>query len=311
MAQSRNGDVPPEMNCEQWVERLRQLKGHYTPLMEASDVFSGRIEVERICGFEAVTIQMVGTGGAERTTKDVRRDGFDHYYAIFQIGGSSTITQRDEALKLSVGNVAIVDSSCPVTYISEHREGRWLSLVLPRNTMQSHLGFELQGLAQRRGETPAERLLLDLVSNAAGDDPSSEQSQTWMQLAVYDLLGALFAPADRADKTLRTDKLFKRICEMIESRFTDPDICAREIATEAGISLRYMQKLFTERETTFGHFVASRRLDLAESHIRRRALTRSDQPLSSIAYFCGYRDYTHFARAYRSRFGRAPSASSN
>jgi AraC family transcriptional regulator, positive regulator of tynA and feaB len=33
---------------------------------------------------------------------------------------------------------------------------------------------------------------------------------------------------------------------------------------------------------------------------------KSSQPLSEIAYACGYRDYTNFARAFRQRFDRAP-----
>ena len=36
----------------------------------------------------------------------------------------------------------------------------------------------------------------------------------------------------------------------------------------------------------------------------------SDQPLSEIAYASGFRDYTHFARKFRYRFGHAPGAHS-
>jgi AraC-like DNA-binding protein len=42
--------------------------------------------------------------------------------------------------------------------------------------------------------------------------------------------------------------------------------------------------------------------------IERRALTKTGQPLSDIAYACGFRDYTHFARGFRRRFGTAPGA---
>jgi len=42
--------------------------------------------------------------------------------------------------------------------------------------------------------------------------------------------------------------------------------------------------------------------------IERRALMKTGQPLSDIAYACGFRDYTHFARGFRRRFGTAPGA---
>jgi AraC-like DNA-binding protein len=35
---------------------------------------------------------------------------------------------------------------------------------------------------------------------------------------------------------------------------------------------------------------------------------KKGQPLSDIAYACGFRDYTHFARRFRQRFGTTPGA---
>jgi CheY-like chemotaxis protein len=36
-------------------------------------------------------------------------------------------------------------------------------------------------------------------------------------------------------------------------------------------------------------------------------LIKSGEPLSEIAFACGYRDYSNFARAFRQRFGHAPA----
>ena len=35
---------------------------------------------------------------------------------------------------------------------------------------------------------------------------------------------------------------------------------------------------------------------------------KTGQPLSDIAYACGFHDHTHFARGFRKRFGAAPGA---
>ena len=71
-----------------------------------------------------------------------------------------------------------------------------------------------------------------------------------MQLAVYDLIGALFAPTDSQLVSRHTDKLFTRIRGIIKDRFADPDFGPAEAAAEAGISLRYLQKLFTQCGST-------------------------------------------------------------
>jgi AraC-like DNA-binding protein len=126
-----------------------------------------------------------------------------------------------------------------------------------------------------------------------------------MQLAIYDLVGALFA-ADRWTAPRSTDKLFNRICGIIRDNFADADFGPSEVAAKAGISLRYVHKLFTERGSTCCAYIYSLRLDHAAQLLRRRPLMGTYQPLSEIAYACGFRDYTHFARKFRDRFGCSP-----
>ena len=140
-------------------------------------------------------------------------------------------------------------------------------------------------------------------------EPSFASADRYMPLVVYDLLGALFAPPASLGSR-HNDKLFMRACHIIKNRFADPDISPREVAAEAGISLRYLQKLFTVRGSTCRHHIYSARLDHAARLIERRALTKTGQPLSDIAYACGFRDYTHFARKFRQRFGHPPGTHS-
>jgi AraC family transcriptional activator of tynA and feaB len=155
------------------------------------------------------------------------------------------MVQNDRVAELSVGDVVLVDLTRPVTCFSQNRPGRWLSLHLPRQSLISHLGLEPEGGLCRRGETSAGRILFRLVMDAAdGCDLSSASAEPYLQLAIYDLLGALFAASDLPTFSSHTDKLFKRICSIIEDRSGDPELGPCEVAAEAGISLRYLQQLF-------------------------------------------------------------------
>lgn len=58
------------------------------------------------------------------------------------------------------------------------------------------------------------------------------------------------------------------------------------------------------RESSCREFIYSLRLDHAAHLLNRRS--GKAQPLSEIAYGCGFRDYTHFARKSRHRFGYSP-----
>jgi AraC-like DNA-binding protein len=68
----------------------------------------------------------------------------------------------------------------------------------------------------------------------------------------------------------------------------------------------YLQKLFTEHGSTCSEFIYSVRLDHAARLLTRPASLEARQPLIEIAYACGFRDYTHFARRFRRRFNCSP-----
>jgi AraC-like DNA-binding protein len=155
----------------------------------------------------------------------------------------------------------------------------------------------------------AARVLRQLVLDGIGDGESAAGSAgPHMRLALYDLLGALFAPSDPAPVSRHADRLFARIRSIIKDRCADPDFGAADVAAETGISLRYVQKLLTARGSTCSELIYSIRLDHAAHLLGRRASLRMGQQLREIAYACGFRDYGHFARRFRDRFGHSPGA---
>src|SRR5262249_10101207 len=154
----------------------------------------------------------------------------------------------------------------PVTFAGSDRSqyGQWFCLQLPRRSLVSHIGFEPQTGSCGQRETKAGRLFHQLVADSLHDESlPPATADTYMRMTIYDLLGALFAPTDAAPLSLHTDKLFARVCSVIRDRFADPSIAPREVAAQAGISLRYFQKLFTARGLTYSRYLHSVRLDHA------------------------------------------------
>jgi AraC family transcriptional regulator, positive regulator of tynA and feaB len=308
MHQSEDTRRATEPDFEAWRETLRSLCGGYRPEGVPSSAFAGWVSRFSIGGVTALNI---GSNAVrvERTHRDVRLDRMDHYFVVFQIAGQSAMTHNDQVVQLAACDVALVDSTLPMTYLPGSGTTPWncVALGLPRRSVMSHLGFEPQGGIFRRGGTSAGRLLLDMIGDAKTCDGSAfSPADSYMQLAVYDLVGALFAPSDHEIFSRHADKLFRRICNIIKARFTDPDFGPCDVAAEAGISLRYLQKLFTAHNSTCSHFIQSVRLDHAARLLHRRVLLNTNQPISEIAYDSGFVDYSHFARRFRRRFGRAP-----
>jgi AraC family transcriptional regulator, positive regulator of tynA and feaB len=305
-----------ELDFEAWRSLLRGTCGGKPQVIKPND-FVGWIRPRSFHGLAAAALKidcgsgaMDHVGGAyryERTHRDVRLAGVDSYCVLFQIAGRRAVIQNDQTVQLVEGDIALLDAGQPAMYVSQNGSERWLALYLPRRALISHLGFEPQGGLHGRGGTLAVRGLRRLVLETIEDEETmSPTAGSYMQLALYDLLGAAFAPTRPISS--RTDQLFARIRDVINDRFSDPDFGPLEVAAETGVSLRYVQKLFAERGSTCSEVVYTIRLDNAACLLRRRASLDTGQPLSEIAYACGFRDYTHFARKFRHRFGYPPGA---
>jgi AraC-like DNA-binding protein len=297
----------PNLDYETWRDVVRSICGRYTPGGIEPKTFSGRLRLRSICGFRAVDLSS-NAHRLERTHQDIRVDAMDHYYAIFQMTGQSRIIQNDRIVELTVGDVALVDAGRPVTYLTEKGSNHWRSLQLPRRSLFSNLGLEPRCPSRRSGAAAA-RPLRQLLQDGGEDEQSiSTSANAYMRLVFYDLLGAIFAPSDPEGASCHTDRLFARICDIIKDHFADPDFGPCDVAAEAGISLRYLQKLFTARNSTCSHFIHSVRLDHAASLLKRRAFLKTSQPISEIAYASGFGDYNNFNRKFRRRFGHTPRA---
>jgi AraC family transcriptional regulator, positive regulator of tynA and feaB len=304
----------PQLRLDEWAALLRSTCGGDHEVTEPN-VFAGWMRRLSVFGLAAAAIKiqcgLADPGGNayrfERTHRDVRLADVDWYCVLFQVSRQSTVTQNEHTLELAVGDVGLVDGARPSIRLSDNG-AQWLSIYLPRQQLSSQLGFEPRGGLHGNGATLAARVLRELVLDGIDDAESmSPPSGPYMQLALYDLLGALFVPSDPWPTSRHADKLFARVRGVIKDGFADPDFGPSEVAAEAGISLRYVQKLFTQRGSTCGEFIYSVRLDYAAHLRRRRASLGTSLPLNKIAYACGFRDYAHFARKFRRRFGCAPS----
>jgi AraC family transcriptional regulator, positive regulator of tynA and feaB len=305
----------PHLDYETWRDWFQSTCARYNPEgVEPAD-FAGWARGGSVFGFKTLDLAS-NTTTMRRTHRVIRLDDVDQYFVVFHIAGKAAgMDHNGQTVRHAAGNVVLLDAARPMTCAADQDSDTWnnISINLPRRGLVSHLGFDPTGGLCRPNSTAAARLLLDLIGNSGGCDEAGEfsPSDAYMQLVVYDLVGALFAPSDPGPVSRQTDKLFTRISGVIREGFADPAFGPAEAAAQAGISLRYLHKLFMERGLTCREFIYSRRLDHAAQLLRRRAALATGQPLSDIAYACGFRDYAHFARKFRRRFGRSPGAASS
>jgi AraC-like DNA-binding protein len=101
----------------------------------------------------------------------------------------------------------------------------------------------------------------------------------------------------------RTTKLHS-ICQTIEANLSDPDLNPVVIAQEQNVSLRYLQKLFSQSGSTFSNYVRLRRLERCRADLASPVYAQMS--VTEICFRWGFNGSAHFSRTFRSQYGVPP-----
>jgi AraC family transcriptional regulator, positive regulator of tynA and feaB len=134
----QNDDIlgPSQLNYEAWRDLLRSKCGRYYSEGIEPSTFTGWVHPVSARSFTAVDIGC-NSYRVERTSRDVRLDGADHYFVVLLVRGQLAMTHNDQAVRLAAGDVVFVDAARPVTYLVDNRGAvcNILSLNLPRRSL--------------------------------------------------------------------------------------------------------------------------------------------------------------------------------
>jgi AraC family transcriptional activator of tynA and feaB len=103
----------------------------------------------------------------------------------------------------------------------------------------------------------------------------------------------------------RSEQLYVRLGRALRDRYHEVGLAPGAIATDLGMSVRYLHLLFARRQTTFGEQLFNVRLERARDLLGNARF--EDMPIGEVAAACGFAEASHFARCFRERYGSAPS----
>jgi AraC-like DNA-binding protein len=95
------------------------------------------------------------------------------------------------------------------------------------------------------------------------------------------------------------------ILRMISQQFDNPGLSAATIATQLGVTPRYVHRLLEATGSSFAEHLLDRRLEQAAALLRDPR--RQDRKITDIAHDTGFVDLSHFNRTFRRHFGDTPS----
>lgn len=245
-----------------------------------------------------------------RTRETLAADPTDDIGMIINLAGRHRIVHGGRELVLDDGEAALVSlqDACSFTHLPP---GDVLALRVPRKPF-APLVTRVDDCCFRRipQHTPALRLLIDYVKMVQGGTGAATADLRHLVVNhVYDLM-ALAAGATREAEALaggrgvRAAKL--HAIELDIGRSLDqPDLSVAALARRHGCTPRYVQRLFESDGTTFTAYVLAQRL--ARAHRMLTDPRREGDKISAVAWDCGFGDVSYFNRAFRRRYGAAPS----
>jgi AraC-like DNA-binding protein len=229
-----------------------------------------------------------------------RRDAF----VSFQLAGARTVVRDGRVFRVGAGEVCIGRAALDGVETTYEDGTSILLLELPSRCVTSrHPQVESWSYHVCRTDQPGAALLHDLlagvmtVGGRLGEYERRAALASIIELLALPVVGVRSKDAHvlRVELTLG----------LIDERLGDPRLSAEMLASEQGISRRRLDEVFVQTlGSSAAACIAQRRLARAAQLLKDPSCNQLS--VASVALSVGFRDASHFARAFKTRFGATP-----
>lgn len=243
-------------------------------------------------------------------TPSLVRDGDDSLLLLLLTDGQACYRSDREEERLAVGDAIICDCSLSGAY-NLLTPASFLTVKLARRELVGLLPKSIR-LSGRRlnGDPVALRLLFEYLAGTYDIDlsrsPGAEQAYKNHVLALATLaLGVAGEHREHAEKNGAQAVRRAAIMRDMQAYMEDPALDATTIALRLGITPRYVHVLLQPTGLTFSEHLLDARLARAGECLRDPG--QRERRIADIAHQVGFRDLSHFNRAFRRKFGGTPT----
>jgi AraC-like DNA-binding protein len=253
-------------------------------------------------------------GGGMRAgrTRELMTDARDDLLLAINLKGPTVITQRGREFVIGEQAATLATLGETGRMIRPTLDHHLHILSMPRAAIAPLVRHAERAVMRPiPPDSQALRLLIKYVAVVQEDD--AELKGPLRQLAashIHHLVAATIGATPEAMEAARSGGIraarLATIRADVLANLSDPKLSARTVGHRHGISDRYVHLLFAETGQSFGGFVEEQRLQRAfalltdPTHVARR--------ISEIGTSVGFAEHPGFDRAFRRRFGDAPSA---
>ena len=242
---------------------------------------------------------------ARRGPAELARDDDAYVGILYQRVGRTVYEHGKQQVDVRAGDIAIWHSAHPSQFAMPE-PFRKLCMLVPVSAFELDLPHapSLDGL--RIDAASHSGALLGSWLTAFADQVMT-QSSTPLASSIdttLDVLAATITAYVRKPGATKAHDLLSRVMRYIDSRLDDPTLTPAMIAQHFGISVRYLHRIFSERQLTVSGWRRARRLAKCRAEL---ADGGSHRTITEIALSWGFSDAAHFSRVFKSVFGMSPN----
>lgn len=258
-----------------------------------------------------------GTHRSSRGPQHIREDGVEDFIVCLPLHGDMRLQQNGCETRLAPGQFALMttarpycgsigcgDDADPFSCFQVRVSNQELRERVPDIDAQCIRPMPIQ-----RGPSRMMPALFELALHNGEDLPWRQAAQLRSLLldTVADSVLDASGPGDTAARASRTSvqRILATAKSFIDRHLDDPSLDVERIAAHCHVSLRTLQNAFAAASLTVVGHIRERRLHVCRAALRDPSLR--DRSLTTIATGSGFNDLAYFSRAYRARYGVAPS----
>ncbi|MEL5957421.1 helix-turn-helix domain-containing protein [Streptomyces sp. CLV115] len=290
-----------------WEETTAQ--SHMRNRLRSNDQDDFRARM-RVLDFGEVQVSALAYSHLEiaRTAKLIRQSDPEVCQINYFLDGEGAVSVDGDDRVLSTGDLVVTDSSRPYCGNVRAVPGKWSHvtmqcprrlLPLPEKRVQGLFAVPISGRNGMGGVFA--RWLTDLNTRADEFTPADIPTLTSVTL---DLLASVIATEEALPPEARRTALRAGINAFVEQHLADPAMTPRTVADAHHISLRHLQQLLAEDDTSPAAWIRHRRLERCRLDLTDPRLNA--RPIQAISARWGFTDPKHFSRLFRATYGIPP-----
>jgi len=290
-----------------WIETARSALAPFEACPRDRFSFQGEIKAMRFAGG---SLAIAGSNGLKtwRTPRQIAQSR-DTVVVCVQLAGKARFRQKQIGREayLQSGDLVLLDSAVANETTTEF-QSKCLLIEFNRRDLEARLGRLAQWTTRRiDGSSGAGAIVSNFSQSLPRQLPQlSEAAQSQIAQQLVDLFALALTEGESAALAPSSGRLVSllRLKTVIDANLTNANVTCEDLASAAGISVRYANQLLDAEQTSLQRLLFSRRIAKCQEALANPM--QMHRQISDIAYSWGFGDVSHFGRLFKSATGLTP-----